>query len=132
MTLKEMVKQNEPEWVDDMFAGGVSGCPADYSYLNCKDTIATCDRYGDVGCTACWNQEYSPESATEYFEVEEFLDRDVVLDLIETKLKTLDGEAFTAVRDILTKVSMLHIFEIEELQIQTTSKEVDYDSERDG
>lgn len=58
MTLKDMVKQNEPTCVDDVFTGGVAGCPNEYPYLNCADIFYTCS---DKRCTDCWNREYKLE-----------------------------------------------------------------------
>lgn len=55
MTLKEMVRQYEPNRVDCKFDGGVRGCPADYTYLNNAVSLPTCNR----DCESCWNQEFS-------------------------------------------------------------------------
>ena len=54
MTLRDKVKEVEPDDVDDDYIGGVYGCPYEYDYLEeryskyCK--LLTCDE--------CWSQEY--------------------------------------------------------------------------
>lgn len=55
MTLKEKVKQMNPECVGKCFKGGVKACPSDYDYLNSKNDVSNCD---DRNCEECWNQEF--------------------------------------------------------------------------
>lgn len=62
MTLKEKVKEIQPDCINDNFTGGVCGCPGYYSYLN-----APLLRFG-VGCGAfnhcedCWNNPFVDKS----------------------------------------------------------------------
>lgn len=60
MTLKEKVMQMQPGCVDDIYAGGVRGCPANYSYLNKpKLEVHICDIKNGCGC--CWNQPFEKQ-----------------------------------------------------------------------
>lgn len=49
MTYREKAKTDLPEYVDDMYDGGVCGCPWEYGYEKKTECI------GD--CTACWDRE---------------------------------------------------------------------------
>lgn len=52
MTLKEKVKEVEPDKLVATCPGGVMACPFDYSYLH----QAECS--GTMTCNECWSQEY--------------------------------------------------------------------------
>ena len=49
MTFREKANTDCPEYVDDLFEGGVCGCPYEYGYEKKGECI------GD--CTACWDRE---------------------------------------------------------------------------
>lgn len=55
MTLKDKVKEIEPDKIDEEYSGGVDGCPNHYHYLEGK-YIVNCN--SDVTCDECWSQEY--------------------------------------------------------------------------
>lgn len=56
MTLKEMVELIEPECVSENYAGGVTGCPQNYGYL---DEEGLCKGSGDsTRCEECWSREF--------------------------------------------------------------------------
>ena len=66
MTRKEWMKEHYPEAVRDDLAGGVLGCPCDYSLLLLIDKSIPIRRQclypGEEctlseKCTKCWNQE---------------------------------------------------------------------------
>lgn len=59
MTLKEKVKEMQPERVNDGYGGGVHGCPANYPYLNKPKLICYNTSYED--CEACWNQPFEEQ-----------------------------------------------------------------------
>lgn len=56
-TLKDVVRELEPDKVSNVFGADVKGCPYEYGYLKghynekCEDTIS---------CKACWSQPYIP------------------------------------------------------------------------
>lgn len=58
MTFREKLIQKHPEFVDDMFNGGCSGCPSTYGYERYYNRLCS-DRNYD--CTACWNREIPEE-----------------------------------------------------------------------
>lgn len=60
MTLKEKVKEVNPECVDSCYNGGVHGCPANYPYLNEPELI--CYKTDYEGCEKCWNQPFVDKS----------------------------------------------------------------------
>ena len=62
MTLKEKVKEMQPECVNDGYGGGVHGCPANYPYLNKPKLICYNTSYED--CEACWNQPFEKQEPT--------------------------------------------------------------------
>ena len=59
MTLKEKVAEVEPTSLDELFKGGVFGCPNVYKFLNDNKRInVNCIHPGNEECTECWNREY--------------------------------------------------------------------------
>jgi hypothetical protein len=63
MTLKEKVKEINPECVNDSYGGGVSDCPSEYEYLHDNKNALNCGWVGrwwnkEVDCEKCWNREY--------------------------------------------------------------------------
>lgn len=54
MTLRDKVKQVNPECVGDCFRGGVKHCPHNYDYINANDICN--ENKGE--CEACWSREY--------------------------------------------------------------------------
>lgn len=67
MTRKEWMKEHYPEAVRDDLAGGVLGCPCDYSLLllidksipitrQCLYPSKECNKIRET-CTKCWNHE---------------------------------------------------------------------------
>lgn len=61
MMLKDKVREVEPDFVDEEYIGGVSGCPYDYDYLEGHYVINFCDGYCNEDCYECWSQEYIEE-----------------------------------------------------------------------
>lgn len=62
MTLKEKVKEMQPECVNVGYGGGVHGCPANYPYLNKPELICYNTSYED--CEACWNNPFKSQEST--------------------------------------------------------------------
>ncbi len=63
MTLKEKVAEVKPDHVDPSYAGGVIGCPFDYSYLNIESEFYKgCTVGGYSSCEKCWNREFVPDN----------------------------------------------------------------------
>jgi len=50
MTLREKLKQEHPECVDEGYEGGCRGCPDDYGYSPFEDC-------GIYDCRKCWDRE---------------------------------------------------------------------------
>lgn len=71
MTYREKLQQEHPEKVDDLWAGGCKGCPADYEYGSEEmDKKGACIAYGcepkeyiDL-CRQCWDREIPEEEPT--------------------------------------------------------------------
>lgn len=59
MTLKEWAKRNGAG-INDRYAGGVYGCPIDYSFIRNGGKYNICADFSpsEENCTKCWNQEY--------------------------------------------------------------------------
>lgn len=54
MTFRERLQKEQPECVDDLFAGGCRGCPCEYGYESeekkpCRDSA--------IKCVDCWARE---------------------------------------------------------------------------
>lgn len=57
MTLREYVEKKYPHKVDDIFTGGVCGCPTDYDHINYMGKYCNGLGGGREFCTKCWNRE---------------------------------------------------------------------------
>ena len=71
MTRKEWMKEHFPDEVDTECAGGVAGCPSEYSELTEIDAsinMRNCANYNN--CTDCWNAEIIPNGEVKNDEVE--------------------------------------------------------------
>ena len=53
MTLREKLKQEHPEKINEEWIGVCFGCPHEYKYAEKPD----CCRYEERICTNCWNRE---------------------------------------------------------------------------
>lgn len=57
MTIRDRVREMNPNLVNEEFSGGVYGCPKDYGCLKGYNLIKN-GYCPDGGCDACWSQEY--------------------------------------------------------------------------
>lgn len=57
-TLKDVVKEHNPEKVNDKLEGGVYGCPEDYLYLTGHYASDECMTGGNGNCNKCWAHPY--------------------------------------------------------------------------
>lgn len=56
MTLREKVKEVMPDMVDEVYIGGVKGCPFNYSFLGLEDDCPF--SVDEKSCRVCWNRKY--------------------------------------------------------------------------
>lgn len=57
-TLKDVVNEHNPEYVNEKYEGGVYNCPEHYQYLKGHYYSSECMAGGRRNCDNCWMQPY--------------------------------------------------------------------------
>ena len=59
MTLREKMAEVKPDEIDEMWIGGVFGCPFEYDFLGVKKECPYPElKVCDENCEKCWNRPY--------------------------------------------------------------------------
>jgi hypothetical protein len=70
LTFRELLQAEDPDMVDEKWAGGCSGCPSDYGYEpdGSKESLCGVGHGWQDNCRRCWDRESGLEISASYDE----------------------------------------------------------------